>query len=179
VTCIVAVRHRGRVHLGGDSCLTTDDGARFTSALPKVWRAAGGFAIGIAGSTEFDSLLRYRIAWPERVDDPVRHIIVSLPQAIRQLAREDSAEPPEGEALIVYRGRIYELSSEPPGEDTAGHVEILPIAEPYAAVGSGSALACGALASNRGEPRARLLAALRVAARHRSDVAAPFHFLSL
>jgi ATP-dependent protease HslVU (ClpYQ) peptidase subunit len=181
LTCIALARVRGRIAIGGDSAVTDSGGLLYRTALPKVWRAgSGGFVIGAAGGTEFDTMLRFRVAWPDKCSDPVRHVVSELPQALRQLARDDGAELPDGEALIVHGGRVFELASAPSDDDGPGRVEVTPIAEPYAALGSGGDLALGFLSGTRlGDARARVAQALRVSARHHSGVCGPFTVLNV
>lgn len=169
MTCIAAVSHKGRVWMGGDSRASADDYA--WKSTPKVWRA-GCFVIGICGGQSWETLLRYGITWPQQLDELERHMLASLPAEVREAARRSGVAIEEGDgALIGVRGgSLWELAGD----------ECAVVSEDYAATGSAFAVALGALSATQGVgPKRRVTRALEAAARHRTDVAAPFSLVVL
>ena len=166
MTCIAAVVHNNSVVMGGDSCVSEDGGTR--AMCPSKIFKAGAFMIGYAGSTEYCTLLQHRLKWPTQVEDLELYMRVHLPDYMRETCKRIGMEMPDGASLIAVAGTLWAFD-----DATAD-----PVVEGYGTIGSGHAIALGALYATAGRaPRKRVQLALEAAARHRVDVSAPFNFL--
>jgi ATP-dependent protease HslVU (ClpYQ) peptidase subunit len=177
MTCIVGIVDRGRVLMGGDSAVTFDDGMQVACAS-KLWRA-GKFLLGGAGDPGFVGAVRYEMMTPKRRgEDPARFVGRDLVAAMREALAAcgftrstDDGCYGGGEVLVGYRGALYHV-----GSDLGFHA--IPCG--YAAIGSASSVALGALHALRDRPPVeRLRAALEAAAEHSAKVRAPFTFEEL
>jgi hypothetical protein len=93
---------------------------------------------------------------------------VDLPDYLRETCKRAGLDAPEGAALIVAPGSLWTFD-----DFTCDRA-----CEGYAAVGSGTAVALGALSATAGRSgAARVRLALEAAARHRTDVSGPFTIL--
>jgi hypothetical protein len=166
VTCIVGLVDGPRSWIGGDACIS-GDGLKWATG-PKVWQA-GAFLAGFAGGSEYCHLLQLRIKWPASCPaDLDRYMRVELPDYLRETCRRAGLDSPDGAALIVAPGSLWAFD-----DFTCERAH-----EGYAAVGSGSAVALGALAATAGRSGgARVRLALDAAARHCTDVGGPFTIL--
>lgn len=176
MTCIAAVAQKGKVWMCSDSAATTEDGTLFTFSNPKLFKF-GRLIIGVAGHDRIWNVLLYRTDWPDPPKSGFdRWSNIELLQAIKTaLTKElgiDNTDKylEESEVLIGVAGRLYQIE---------GTLSVARPRENYSAVGSGSALALGALYAtqkSRLGPRERLRRALEAAACYRSDVAPPWHW---
>ncbi len=174
MTTIAALSHAGRVHMGGDSCVTVADVALYRQRLPKVFQV-GPAVIGICGNAPWEEALRnLKVPRAPGTDIPawVRDEFCVALQ--RELG--DNGDRPEDEALLGVGGRIWFL--EVPG--TAWE-----IGESWAAVGSGADVARGLLrytgrravrAALKLTPRDRLTAALDAAEALTAGTRRPFKY---
>jgi len=170
VTVCVAVAAGGRVLMGADSAVTGADGSQATLRDPKVFRS-GSFVVAAAGSGDWWHLIRYRVRWPRlRAQDSEEAVRVQLVDALSLACQDCDVEPESGETLLGIHGRIYILEG-----------ELVPVrlTTCYAAIGSGSAWALGALyATAQVPPRERVALALAAAAAHCATVRRPWRWAS-
>lgn len=172
MTCIVAVTKQGRSWVGGDSCIAEGEGGGIKwRTAAKIWRQ-GPFLIGAAGSATYDYLLRYRMKWPAIAPAPSeirRYMLVDVPDHMREICTRGGVSVPDGAAIVAVAGTLWTYDDD----------ECEQVAEDYAAVGSGSEVALGALhATARFSPKRRVMLALEASAAHRVDVAPPFHVIT-
>jgi ATP-dependent protease HslVU (ClpYQ) peptidase subunit len=177
MTCIAGIADGERVWMGGDSAVTFDDGLQI-ACDSKLWRA-GKFLLGGAGAPSFVGAVRYEMMTPKRRgDDPARFVGRDLVAAMREALAAcgftrsgDDGCYGDGEMLVGYRGALYHV-----GSDLGIHA--IPCG--YAAIGSATAVALGALHALRDRPPVeRLRAALEAAEAHSAKVRAPFTFEEL
>lgn len=188
MTCIVAVTDdRYGAAIGGDSCTADDWHHGYTVATDQKVFAVGEFLIGASGDWRLMHLLRYGFEPPPHPDGMPDHayMVVTWTAALRMALRlhgalkvENSVEtiPESSRVLVLYRRRIYQLC------------ENLQITAPgpYAAIGSGYAVALGALHATRNladyygasSVRVRVNIALEAAAEHTTTVRPPFAVLA-
>lgn len=175
MTCCAGVEHEGRVWLAGDSA-ATDDRTSIQSlrAEPKVW-VAGEFVFGYASSFRFGELVKHVFKAPKLPRAGLeRYMTRDFVPALRECFKvdmdlQDGDKHPDVELLIGVRGRLFEMYED---------FQVGRPREGYSAIGSGAAVALGALHSVGSLPaRNRLRAALAAAAAHNAYVRPPFAFV--
>lgn len=165
MTIVVAVEHPDGVHLGCDSAITADD-ALDASHDPKWWRR-GEVLVAYAGDLRAVALARATHARQRAPREDLDAYAERLASRTRAMLRAERIASHELELMLVARGRVYTIS--------AGVV--LRSAYGYAAIGSGTDLALGSLASTEySDPDTRVRLALEATVRHSSACAAPLHF---
>lgn len=171
MTAIAALEYPGGVILGSDSCVSYEEYFHVEDA-PKYFRAgdalvalAGGVRAGLVA----EALLALRA--PRRGERDVVYLTAVVGEALRQAFEATATPHKDVSGLVVWRGAAYVLDSD------------LGVSHPacgYAAAGSAELLTLGALAATPHlAPRARVEAALRVAATHCTGVRGPFHVLDV
>ncbi len=180
MTCVVGVvGPRGQMILGGDSASTEDWGGQVSSAQEKVW-PVGEFLIGGAGSWRGLQLARYAFKPPKRGRKAIDvYMVTDFIDALRETWKKGGhlASAKQGDdfheetistnLIVAYRGSLWIIE---------GDLQILPMRDPYAAIGSGVDVALGSLYATReqGATKARVLTALRAAERYNNAVRSPF-----
>lgn len=182
MTCIAAVAAPdGTVYIGGDSAgVDTWDLSMGTHLETKVWRN-DHLVFGACGSFRVAQLLRWHmnVPAPGVDEDPLRYLSGRLTDAMRDalneggaltMWQEDSTHALTDSGLVVgFAGRVFEVYSD------FGVGEML---NGYAAVGCGSLIAMGSLASTEIlKPKQRVRLALAAAERHSAGVRGPMTIL--
>jgi len=183
VTCVLAIAQGGRVIMGGDSALTDDDMNQSSMAETKVFHK-GEFLIGGSGSARGGQLMRFRFAPPKRPRgmDADEYMATLWIDELRKTFKvgghtffetEGGEESSSTNGLIGYRGSIWVMY----GAD----FQIERLRDPYAAIGSGSAIALGSLYSTKdqGLAKKRVETALRAACEFNASCRPPFTILTL
>jgi ATP-dependent protease HslVU (ClpYQ) peptidase subunit len=176
VTCIVAIKDGGKVHMGCDS-IGTDGWRKQARTRPKLFKK-GPLLIGYCGSFRMADLLEFNLDVPKLLpdEDLPTWMVKELVPAVRTNFKEggyatkhDDAER-GGDFLIAVRGRLFCIESDyQVGETT----------REYAALGSGEPFAMGSLFGTEGRAVLdRLQVALEAAHEMCATVAPPFHFLA-
>lgn len=175
MTCIVGLVDGGVVHMGADSAGV--GGWGLTPRVdPKVFRT-GPYVIGFTTSYRMGQILRYHVDLPVPRPgvDLMRHMVVDFVGAVRDgfnaqgFAKHDSKQEQGGQFLVGIHGRLFLIDSDyQVGESSAG----------FDTVGCGHAYALGAMGVTRGDPRRRVLRALRVAERFSAGVRGPFAYIN-
>lgn len=176
MTCIAAVEHRGVVWMGGDSAISWNESSWIATATPKVHRT-GAYVLGWCGRLRLGNILQHVAKLPP---PPKRGIERFLAGAFVDAMRAATKNEPKDDAgnvdldyslLVGTRGSIHMV-------DFDGGV--VRCRDGFHAVGSGSAVAMGALyASKKSHPRQRILSALTAAEKYTTFVRAPFTLLSV
>ena len=178
MTCIVAVRDKRGVVMGGDSCGAGDNGwARAAFKRPKVFRN-GAFVIGYTDSFRMGQLLEFKLeppTPPRRDADLHGFMVADFAEQVRAVEKAGGYTKIEngvevgGAFIVAVRARIFLFS---------GAYAVLEPNEPFVAVGCGESFALGALRalSPRMSAQARCAVALQVAAASSGGVMPPFHF---
>ena len=176
MTCIVALEHAGAAWIGSDSFMGSAD-VRDQTDRPKFF-ARAGMAIGFAGSFRGAQLIEHRVQFrPIKTgEDAQRYLVVEVARKIRSsFSREGAAIRTIGEAdshdaemLVCLQGQVWTIQDD---------YSVIRSAHGFAAIGAGQLFALGALAASspKAAPRARLMAALRAAAKLSPQVSGPFH----
>lgn len=168
---------------GGDSASTDDMFGQTSAAQDKVWKI-GDFLMGGAGSWRGLQLARYAFIPPKRGRAAIEPFMVTtFIDALRDVWKKgghlfksdkDDSDPKEEtvstDLMIGYRGELWVVR---------GNLQILKMREDYAAIGSGTDAALGALYATRngGATNARVLTALRAAERYNAAVRGPFRII--
>lgn len=177
MTCIVGVRDRGSVIIGGDSAGVAGYDLQ-VRADEKVFRL-GEFALGFTTSFRMGQVLRYRLELPPIATwDIRRHMVTSFVDAVRAAMaaagtlRTQNGVETCGTFLAGVRGQLFEVNDD---------LQVGVPASGYACVGCGAAVASGAMFATAGSsmtPWARVETALRAAEQHSAGVRGPFVVVS-
>jgi ATP-dependent protease HslVU (ClpYQ) peptidase subunit len=143
----------GLVTMAWDSQATK--GSTPVHGFVKVRRINRQFAVGIAGDLRYANLIHQasvkKIAKADLINPKfdveawvVRKLVPSWGRAIEKAKEEGTAQEPEGSALLVIRGRIFEVEWD---------FGVCDVGE-YGAIGSGSPFALTALHLGRGARKA-------------------------
>jgi ATP-dependent protease HslVU (ClpYQ) peptidase subunit len=174
MTCIVGLIKGDTVWLGGDRAATDGGLNRTLIKEPKVFvKRDVGF--GVCGLPKVMDALQHTIELPEHVEgDDKGYLVGQLVPAIRDgLKKLECTEEHNGQQyfhgamLIAYRGRLFQLEA---------NFQLVESANGFDAVGSGGEAALGSLRATKkmGNPKKRLLEALKVSAENNAGVAPPF-----
>lgn len=182
MTCVVGLVADGRVWIGGDrATVWGDDDCRLQiTRNPKVFRV-GNLLLGSSGSGRVQNILR-GLAVPKRASgvSAFDYIALTVAAAIRRAlldagalvpaARtgDDEASPEmmpmDTSILVGYRRGLYRIDDDLSCDEPADELD---------AIGSGRSHALARL-SGPGDPKARILAALRFTERNCWSVRRPF-----
>jgi ATP-dependent protease HslVU (ClpYQ) peptidase subunit len=178
VTCIIGVIDGGKAWVGGDSALSDMTTHELIACVNQKVFKVGECVIGVSGSARVADAMRYNLETPKhpRRMDPARYMRTYFIDAVRDCLRKAGSlqsvhgvDGCEAHVLIGYRGRLFIIE---------GDLHIHEALDDYAAVGSGSSVANGALAVSRGvPPRKRILAALTASERYTASVRKPFYVI--
>lgn len=172
MTCIVGLKHKGRVYLGADSCATRGWDEIHTLVSPKVVRWKD-FIVGGCGDFRKLQLVQYglQIEPQHSEQDDMHYLVTVFVEGIRKLLKEqgiseieNNKESADGAFLVGYRGELYFI-----GSDFAVTNQI----DPYDAIGSGSSYALGALSvleKSDLSPKKKIRLALQAATRFSNGV---------
>lgn len=178
MTCIVGMEKDGRVYLGGDRA-AVNPWTIADAGVSKVFKN-GKIVAGYAGSFRFGQLLQYAFIPPpyRDVQDVMEFMCVDFVESMRIVMKShgmarvsDNVESIRADALIGYRGVLYEMDSD---------FQIRP--RKIAAIGSGYIAAMGVLNhlmrnSPNMQPEKMLEHALVTAADMTGSVCGPFDFV--
>jgi ATP-dependent protease HslVU (ClpYQ) peptidase subunit len=176
MTCIVGLRHGGKVYVGGDSAGVS--GWDVTVRVDPKAFVSGPYAMGFTTSFRLGQLLQFRLKLPEPPRGPKRlypFMVREFVEATRECLKTGGVATREKEAeqggtfLVGVRGRIFIVESD---------YQVVEPAAPFAAIGSGAPYALGSLATSKGDPVARVRQALAVAERFCAGVRGPFRILA-
>jgi ATP-dependent protease HslVU (ClpYQ) peptidase subunit len=172
MTAIAGLAEDGSVFIGGDSAGVTglDLSVR---ADTKVFRK-GGYLFGFTTSFRMGQLIHYSLELPKPSDDLDRFMVTTFIDALRAClkaggwARKDSEREEGGTFLVGVRGQLFAVYDD---------YQVGKAADGFAAVGSGSQIALGALYATAGtgmKPKKRVEVALHAAERFSAGVRGPF-----
>lgn len=172
MTCIVGLVKGDTVWLGGDRAATGGGLNRTLIKDPKVFEK-DHIGFGVCGLPKVMDALQHAIELPPYSGDEAKaHLVNLVVPAIREgLKQFECTEEHAGQQyfhgamLIAFMGRLYQLES---------NFQLVESAQGFDAVGSGAEPALGSLRSTKGNPRKRLLEALKVSADNNAGVAPPF-----
>lgn len=162
MTCIVGlIDNKGKIWMGGDSAATSNALDKWTLPIPKVFKK-GEYLIGCSGDYRVVQEiynLNY-ISLDTQSPDSFQHVSAELVPYLQTIIGGSDFH-----LLIGYRHQLFEVFSEG---------SVIQNRKSYAAVGSGTPYALGALANSSGNPRKRIEKALAAAESHNAGVGGPF-----
>lgn len=178
MTCIVGVRHDGKVYIGGDSAGVGGYDLHIRSDQ-KVF-TNGKFVMGFTSSFRMGQLLQYALNPPFHNPevDLYRYMVTDFVNAVRDClktggyARKDKEEEGGGTFLVGTEGRLFRIEED---------YQVAEVPEGYDSVGCGFAYALGVLYTQMcyTDPTGRIHLALEAAERYSAGVRGPFHIVSL
>ena len=167
MTCIAAVVSGSVVWMGADSVHASSH-ALYARDEPKIFQN-GDMLIGEAGCVRVGQLLEHAFVPPEH--SPRKSDLAYLVTEFIPAVRATIEKQENWTLLIGYRGRLYEVYSD---------FQIGRVGADYSAIGSGAAVAKGALCVlNQEDPRTRIERALAAAAAHVPGIGPPWVMRSL
>ena len=174
MTCIIGLEHKGVVYIGGDSAGVS--GLSITVRSDEKVFTNGTFIMGFTTSFRMGQLLRYKFDAPNQASgvDDMRYMVTTFIDAVRKCFFDNgfgSKEDNQGGTFLVgYKGKLYSIQ---------GDFQVGKVAAGYAAVGSGTDLALGAMFANvKLKPADRIKNALSAASTFNAGVMPPFVVLS-
>jgi ATP-dependent protease HslVU (ClpYQ) peptidase subunit len=171
MTTIAAIRTPTSILMGGDSAQHTN-GSISLVATPKVF-FNGDFLFGVAGSPRLAEIVQYEFVPPPKIQGTSWSQFLTrsfVPQFKTVLGAERDLIEKSAVLVGTKGGGIFEINR---------NWFVVQSQETYAAIGSGGDFALGSFHSTRGDPRRRLLKALKAAAEFNAYVRPPFTILEL
>ena len=176
MTCIVGLKHDGKVYIGADS--VGSDG--YTNTLmksPKVFVLPNGMVIGYTTSFRFGQLLEYnlgnKLADAGGGESDMQYMVTVFVEEVRNVLKDggfstiNNNVEEGGNLLVAYNGNLYELHTD---------FCILEYLSDWAACGSGATYAYGAFYATQGQdPVSRVRMALKAGMYYSPSVQSPFH----
>lgn len=178
MTCVVAIEHMNKVHMGADSCMSTLD-TKVTTTSSKIF-VKDNILFGFAGSFRFADILQHHTTLPKHsknLNDKeylIGIVVKRIHKALRDHEFIRETEVIDDMSIIGYNGKLYCLSSD---------FSLTQPACQYISIGSGTSAALGSLYTTKELKTVkvddRLRLALRAASEHSQGVSAPYNFLSI
>jgi ATP-dependent protease HslVU (ClpYQ) peptidase subunit len=176
MTCIAALRTKKNVIVGGDSAGIRKDSLSIVSRSdPKVFQA-GPFVIGYSGSFRAGQLLRFgsggkQISKLRPTGEPFQFMVEKFVPCVREILKDGGFQPYDKtgcDFIVAYKRSVFAVEND---------FQVCEMQDDYTAVGCGDHLAIGSLFSSQGNPRNRVILALKAAERHSAGVRGPFTIL--
>lgn len=177
MTCIVALEHKGKVYMGGDSAAVSNRDTRIIEGK-KVFKL-GPFLIGYTDSFRMGQLLQYNLVVEDQkyaqIEDDEEYLIKVFIPAVRKCLKDggyveiNNNVESGGSFLVGYKGKVYVVQSD---------FLLLRYKDEYNAIGCGDRYALGSLATTfflEDDPEKRLDMALETASKFSNGVDAPFY----
>ena len=179
MTCIIGLRHEGKVFIGGDSAGVDGGYGLDIRADRKVVRNRD-FLMGFTSSFRMGQLLAHSLQPPLRAPerDVYAYMVTDFVDAVRHclkgggFAHRENEVERGGTFLVGYAGRLFAIEDD---------YQVAESTAPFMACGCGDALALGAVAaqSEGTDPANRIRIALTIAERFSAGVRGPFHIESI
>lgn len=175
MTCIVGLRHKGKVYMGGDAAATADD-ASYIHENPKVFQLKANFLVGYCGCFRVGQVLQYSFNPPRHTKNKtiLEYLATDFVDSFIATcnAKPDLSKDKYFSFLVAYKGRLFEVAED---------FHVAPYMGEYFAIGGGGQTALGSLfsSSHVKDPEARVRLALQAAEMYTASVRAPFTVLSL
>jgi ATP-dependent protease HslVU (ClpYQ) peptidase subunit len=169
VTAVCALEHGGKVWMGGDSAISTENFVGIQSE-PKCFRV-GPCIVGICGTARIEPLMKY-LELPPVSGDPYRWVNLEFARAFAKAADGEGFTDKDWGAMVGVSGQLYVIESDLCGWRPA---------DGYWAIGSGSVPAMADLRRSARErklkPITRITQALECAAELTPYVRPPWSFI--
>jgi ATP-dependent protease HslVU (ClpYQ) peptidase subunit len=173
MTCIVGVKHKGKVYLGGDSA-GVSEGMDVTVRNDKKVFRNGSFIMGFTSSFRMGQVLAYKMIPPDMKagQDLMEYMVCDFVDAARDCMKaagytkiSDNQEE-GGTFLVGFGARLFMIDCDFQVGESIDGIE---------AIGCGGPFALGSLYSTKGkDPKKRVVEALRAAENFSGGVRAPF-----
>lgn len=140
MTCVLGLKHAGKVYIGADGLYTTG-WHRIHSSQPKIFKR-DDMLIGTSGSMRLSDIIQYNAKFDGPYHaDPIRYIACEVVPAIRAAIKEhgDLSDMEDLTIMIGYAGHLFVLDE---------NLAISDIDE-YEAIGVGAKYALGYMYANR------------------------------
>lgn len=170
MTCIVGLKHKGKVYMGADSLSSTGGGCKHISKYKKVFKK-GEMVIGFTSSWRMGQLLQYTLKVPYHKPGKAIHtyMVTDFVKSVKECFREGGYD--SGVFLVGYRSQLFKIY---------GDFQVDISADDYSACGCGDDWAAGSLYSTKNlDPRKRIKTALEAASHNSTGVAPPFHIITI
>jgi len=178
MTCIIGLKHKKKVYIGGDSCTTSGWETRPTSQK-KVFRIGNNdnrILIGNSGSVRTEQILHYHVT-PPKITVPVeKYLVCEFVPLLRKtlqehgwMKKENETESisEQGRFIIGIKGQLFCIY-----EDFQVHS----VSDDILTIGSGGDYALGVmLALADKPPKQRILTALEISGQLTMSVCAPYY----
>lgn len=179
MTCIVAIKDKDGIWIGGDSAGITGYDITIRKD-PKVW-SNGDFIYGITSSFRMGQLLRYRFTPPFHNPDKetLEYMATDFVDQVREVLKQGgyttitNNEEEGGNFLVVYKSEIFNIYSD---------FQVGISVDGYDTVGCGSPYAKAVLFNLRKtkiSSKQKILKALETAEYFSAGVCAPFNLVQL
>lgn len=173
MTCIIGLKHEGKVYIGGDSGAIAGYECGITT-YPKVF-TKNGMVIGYTHSFRMAQIIQYLTPIRFQMTQPDFEHIVNVVEAIRESFKAhgfttiDKGKEEGSQFLIGYKGELYEVNSD---------FCILTYSSPFWSVGSAHEYALGAMAATpKSNPEKRIRQALDITAQFCIHIKRPYTIL--
>ena len=177
MTCIVALKHNGKVYFGADS-LASSNGFAVVRNDKKIFKIKD-FLFGFTTSYRMGQLIQHKFNPPEHLNeiDTFEYLTTIFIDKIREVlkdggfASKNNEVEAGGQFLVGYKGRIFNIYSD---------YQVSESKHDFDACGSGVELALGSLYSTENRsPFDRINLALFAAQEFGTYVRGPFHYLEI
>jgi ATP-dependent protease HslVU (ClpYQ) peptidase subunit len=172
MTCIVGLKHKGHVYIGGDSAGV--GGYKIESRVDPKVHEVGSFLFGFTTSFRMGQLLGHTFVPPKQKRGQSIHkfMVTDFIDAVRQClkdggyARSHNGEESGGTFIVGYKGHLFTVYDD---------YQIAETSDDYCAVGCGEDIAKGAMFASRDViPVERIKQALYAASHFSAGVRPPF-----
>lgn len=176
MTCVVGIVKKEGVFLGADSGAFNEDDLTYNVRKDEKIFQRGEMIIGFCSSFRMGQLLKYRLEIPKQPKNisDLEYMSTLFIDAVKTCFEQndyDDFKEEDCNFMVGYKGCLYVIMQD---------FQVAVHAEGYAAIGSGEAIAVGALYATRDEsPEKSIEIALNAAENHSMAVKKPFKYISL
>lgn len=177
MTCIIALKHKGKIHMGADSAGVAD--LDITSRKDSKIFIKNDMLFGFTSSFRMGQIIRYCFKIPDHRNDisNMEFLSSTFIRVLRRTfkengyCREYNSEQSGGEFLIGYKGKIYHIGSD---------FQVGESLEIFDSCGCGKSYALGSMYSTKSsDPCSRIKEALSAAEKFSAGVRRPFNIMSI
>lgn len=184
MTCIVSLKEKNKIYIGGDSCAVGGYSVA-PVADSKVFRLSPTVLVGYAGSFRGGQILQYSTKLPKHSENKTDHeyLCIDFVKAIQKAFEKNgfdghnkrTEKEMDANFIITYNGQIYEI-------DTDFHVSSY--VNNFTSIGIGSDLAIGAMyalekSNSKLPPEEKIRIALDAASEFNGGVMPPYNIMSV
>lgn len=176
MTCIVGLKHKDRVYIGGDSAASDIERLTINTRADEKVFTSNGIIFGFCSSFRIGQLIRYSFNPPEQLHSKsdIEYLVTDFIDGIRHtiqsggsLHKENENEQFDSHFVIGYRDNLYVVYND---------FQVAQPRDPFVAVGSGEDLAMGAMyaTQDNNDPVERIQIALEAASAFNMAVRPPY-----